>query len=512
MTQKSSTTDSPDSQSSPNPQSPAAAATFASLDPRTGDVIAEYPIADESAVAEAVDRARIAARWWDAQGFRGRREWLLEFKKAVARGATSLASVVSRETGKPYGDAFLEVMLAVEHLDWAAKNAKRVLKARRVPSGVASINQAASLEYRPLGVVGVIGPWNYPVYTPMGSISYALAAGNAVVFKPSELTPGVGKWLEETWNSIAPSQPVFQVVTGLGETGSALARTGVDKIAFTGSGPTARKVMAVCAESLTPLVAECGGKDAMIVAADADLDKAADFAAFGAFGNAGQTCAGVERIYVVESVHQEFLDRLTTLVSRAKPGGTDDSTYGPMTLPRQIDIVRSHIDDALAGGATAVMGGPDSVGDRIIEPVILTNVPETSRAVCEETFGPTVVVNKVRDLDEAVDRANGTNYGLGASIFTRDKAKGRELAARLCTGMVSVNSVLGFAGIPSLPFGGIGESGFGRIHGADGLREFSRPKSVTVERFRSPLKLMSLERPQRDLDLSARMLKLMHGR
>ncbi|MFD6896220.1 aldehyde dehydrogenase family protein [Rhodococcus sp. NPDC060086] len=505
MTQKSSTTD-PKTGSEPSTD------TFASLDPRSGDVIAEYPIADAAAVAEAVDRARIAARWWDAQGSRGRREWLLEFKKAVAQDATSLARLISRETGKPYGDAFLEVMLAIEHLDWAAKNAKKVLRARKVPSGIASFNQAAALEYKALGVIGVIGPWNYPVYTPMGSISYALAAGNAVVFKPSELTPGVGKWLEEKWNSIAPTQPVFQVVTGLGETGSALTRAGVDKIAFTGSGPTARKVMAVCAESLTPLVAECGGKDAMIVAADADIDKAVDFAAFGAFGNAGQTCAGVERIYVVESVYKEFLDKLTALVKRAKPGGSDESTYGPMTLPRQIDIVRSHIEDALASGGTAVVGGTESVGERIIEPVILTDVPETSSAVCEETFGPTVVVNKVRDLDEAIDRANGTAYGLGASIFIGNKAKGRELAERLRNGMVSVNSVLGFAGIPSLPFGGIGESGFGRIHGADGLREFSRPKSVTVERFSSPLKLMSLERPERDLNLSVKMLKFMHGR
>ncbi|MEE2030830.1 aldehyde dehydrogenase family protein [Rhodococcus chondri] len=497
------TTDAAGDQSSP---------TFASLDPRSGDVIAEYPVDGPAAVEEAVDRARIAARWWEAQGFRGRREWLLEFKKAIASDAASLANVVSRETGKPYGDAFLEVMLAVEHLNWAAHNAKKVLKPRKVPSGLASFNQAATLEYKPLGVVGAIGPWNYPVYTPMGSIAYALAAGNAVVFKPSELTPGVGKWLEGKWNSIAPSQPVFQVITGLGETGSALVRAGVDKVAFTGSGPTARKVMAACAETLTPLVAECGGKDAMIVAADADIDKAVEFAAFGAFGNAGQTCAGVERIYVVEPVYKQFLDKLAATVTRARPGGDKDSTYGPMTLPRQIDIVRSHVEDALANGGRAVLGGLESVHDRIVEPVILTDVPETSSAVCEETFGPTVVVNKVRDLDEAVEHANGTNYGLGASIFIGDKAKGRELAERLRNGMVSVNSVLGFAGIPSLPFGGIGESGFGRIHGADGLREFSRSKSVTVEKFSSPLKLMSLERPARDLKISALMLELMHGR
>ncbi|MFD3813203.1 aldehyde dehydrogenase family protein [Rhodococcus sp. NPDC058639] len=486
--------------------------TFASLDPRTGEVIAEYPIADAAEVAAAVDRARIASRWWEAQGFRGRREWLLEFKKAIASDATSLATVVSRETGKPYGDAFLEVLLAVEHLDWAARNAKKVLRPRRVPSGVASFNQAATLEYKPLGVVGAIGPWNYPVYTPMGSIAYSLAAGNAVVFKPSELTPGVGKWLEDKWNSISPSQPVFQVITGLGETGSALVRSGVDKVAFTGSGPTARKVMAACAESLTPLVAECGGKDAMIVAADADIDKAVEFAAFGAFGNAGQTCAGVERIYVVEPVYREFLDKLTATVSRAHPGGDADSTYGPMTLPRQVDVVRGHIEDALASGGKAVLGGLDSIQGLVIGPVILTDVPETSTAVCEETFGPTVVVNKVRDLDEAVDRANGTEYGLGASIFIGNKSKGRELAERLRNGMVSVNSVLGFAAIASLPFGGVGESGFGRIHGADGLREFSRTKSVTVERFSSPLKLMSLERPARDLRISELMLKYMHGR
>lgn len=488
------------------------AATFASLDPRNGDVIAEYPIDDRDAVGAAVERARIAARWWDAQGFRGRRKWLLEFKTAIASEAAALASVISKETGKPYGDSFLEVMLAVEHLNWAARNAQKVLKARKVPSGTASFNQAATLEYKPLGVIGVIGPWNYPVYTPMGSIAYSLAAGNAVVFKPSELTPGVGKWLEEKWNSIAPTQPVLQVVTGLGETGSFLVESGVDKVAFTGSGPTARKVMETCSKTLTPLVAECGGKDAMIVAADADLDAAAEFAAFGAFGNAGQTCAGVERIYVVESAYQQFLDKLTAIVKRARPGGTDESSYGPMTLPRQIDVIRGQIEDALAQGAEAVVGGIDSVGERFVQPVILTNVPETSSAVCEETFGPTVVVNKVADLDEAVERANGTEYGLGASIFIGNKAKGRELADRLRNGMVSVNSVLGFAGIPSLPFGGIGESGFGRIHGADGLREFSRPKSITVQKFSIPMKLMSLERPERDLKLAEKMLKFMHGK
>ncbi|QBJ96920.1 aldehyde dehydrogenase family protein [Rhodococcus sp. ABRD24] len=486
--------------------------TFASLDPRTGTALADYPVATAADVTAVVERARAAAQWWEAQGFRGRRGWLLEFKKAIASDAAGLATVVSAETGKPHDDALLEVMLAVEHLDWAARNARKVLETRRVRSGLVSINQAATLGYQPLGVVGVIGPWNYPVYTPMGSISYALAAGNAIVFKPSELTPGVGKWLEQKWHSLAPSQPVLQVITGLGATGAELCRAGVDKIAFTGSGPTARKVMAVCAETLTPLVAECGGKDAMLVAEDADLDQAVEFAAFGAFGNAGQTCAGVERIYVDESVYQLFMDKLTTAVSRIRPGSGNDSSYGPMTLPRQIGIVRNHIDDALSRGARAVVGGIGSVHERFVDPVILTEVPEESSAVREETFGPTVVVNKVRGLEEGVERANATSYGLGASVFTKNKSRGREIANRLRTGMVSVNSVLGFAAIPSLPFGGIGESGFGRIHGADGLREFSRPKAVTVQRFSAPLNLLTLERSARDMKISAWMLRSRHGR
>ncbi|WP_305093592.1 aldehyde dehydrogenase family protein [Prescottella sp. R16] len=488
------------------------ATTFPSRDPRTGTVLAEYPVASDADAAAAVARARSAARWWDAQGFRGRRDWLLEFKKAIASDADGLARVMSAETGKPHGDALLEIMLAVEHLDWAARNAKKILKPRRVPSGPVSANQSATLGYQPLGVVGVIGPWNYPVYTPMGSISYALAAGNAIVFKPSELTPGVGKWLADKWNDLAPSQPVLQVITGFGATGTALCRAGVDKIAFTGSGPTARKVMAVCAETLTPIVAECGGKDAMLVAEDADLDKAVEFAAFGAFGNAGQTCAGVERVYVAEPVYRQFLDKLTTAVEKIRAGGTDADTYGPMTLPRQVDVVRDHIADALDKGARAVIGGIGSVHERFVDPVILTDVPENSSAVREETFGPTVVVNKVRDLDEGVERANATSYGLGASVFTRDKARGRAIADRLRTGMVSVNSVLGFAGVPSLPFGGVGESGFGRIHGADGLREFSRAKAVTVQRFSAPLNLLTLERSARDMRISAWMLRARHGR
>lgn len=285
-----------------------------SLDPRTGAVLAKYPVADASEIRATVARARSAARWWEAQGYEGRKNWLLEYKTVIARGAADLAAVITAETGKPDADALLEVMMGVEHIDWAARNAAKTLKQRRVRAGSIAVDQRAYVGYRPYGVVGVIGPWNYPMYTPMGSIAYSLAAGNTVVFKPSELTPGVGVWLADAWMSLAAPHPVFHTVIGDGASGEALCDSGVDKIAFTGSTATAKKVMATCARTLTPLVAECGGKDAMIVDADADISAAVEFAAFGAMGNAGQTCAGVERVYVAAPAYDRFVAELTTAV------------------------------------------------------------------------------------------------------------------------------------------------------------------------------------------------------
>ncbi len=468
-----------------------------------------YPMTD---VESAVAQARAAAAWWSALPFPERRNRLLSWKRHLAAHCDDLAAVIRAETGKPHGDALLEIMLAVEHLDWAARNAGRVLRRRRVRSGLLAADHGAALEYRPVGVVGAIGPWNYPVYTPLGSISYALAAGNAVVFKPSEHTPKTGLWLAEAWSISVPEQPVLQVVTGAGETGAALCRSGVDKIAFTGSAATARKVMAACAETLTPLVVEGGGKDAMIVAADANLDSAAEAAAFGGFGNAGQTCAGVERIYVERAVYPAFLARLQAIAERLRPGDQDLSPYGRMTTPEQPEIVRGHVADAVARGGRAVVGGVESVRPPFISPVVLAEVPEDSTAVTEETFGPSVVVNPVDSLDQAVELANASRYGLAASVFSGDRRKALGVTRRLRAGAASVNSVLGFAAIPALPFGGLGDSGFGRIHGADGLREFSRAHSVAWRRFPAPMALMAFDREPAVLARAVRLFKLRHAR
>ena len=428
----------------------------------------------------------------------------------VTRRIAQLADLSHRETGKPHSDATLEAALALDHIAWAAKNAKKVLGRHKVSSGLVMANQAATVEYKPLGVVGVIGPWNYPVFTPLGSITYALAAGNAVVFKPSELTPGVGGWLAATFAEVVPDHPVFQVVTGLGETGAALCRAGVDKVAFTGSTATGKKVMAACAETLTPVVIEAGGKDAVLVDEDADLDAAADATLWGACANAGQTCTGVERVYVHDRVYDEFLSRLLDKARDLRADDSPDTKIGPITMPGQLGMIRSHIDDALARGGRAVLGGPEAVGERYVQPTILVDVPEDSSAVQEETFGPTMTVTRVADMDEAIAKTNATRYGLGSTVFA--KARGMELAERIRSGMTSVNGVITFAAIPSLPFGGVGDSGFGRIHGPDGLREFTYAKSIARQRFKPLLALTSFGRTAKNDQQLTQMITMMHGR
>jgi len=485
--------------------------TFDSLDPSNGQVLASYPVQSAEEVRAAVARAREAAAWWQAQRWDGRRTHLKAWKGVIARRIHELADLVHRENGKPHADAILEITLTIDHLDWASKKAPKVLGPRRVPSGLLAANQAATLEYQPLGVVGVIGPWNYPVFTPMGSIAYALAAGNAVVFKPSEYTPGVGRWLEHAWAMAVPDRPdVLQVVTGLGPTGAALCHAGVDKIAFTGSAATGKKVMAACAEHLTPVLMECGGKDAMIVDDDADVAKAVDAALWGGMSNAGQTCIGIERVYATDTVYDAFVQQLTEKARTVRPGSDAEASYGPITMPSQVEVIRRHIADALSRGGRALTGG--GIDGDYVEPTVLVDVPEDSQAVQEETFGPTITVTRVRDAEQALTLTNETSYGLAGSVFTKNAKRGVELARRMRSGMTSVNSVIAFASVPSLPFGGVGDSGFGRIHGEDGLKEFTRAKAITRERFGLPTPLTTFARKPELTDQVAKLMGMVHGR
>ncbi|HLT09199.1 MAG TPA: aldehyde dehydrogenase family protein [Micromonosporaceae bacterium] len=481
-----------------------------STSPATGAEVGRFPVADAQAAREAVERARTAAEWWRRLGFDGRRERLLRWRTLMTRRMDEYLDLVHAENGKSRSDGLIEFILAIDHVAWSARNAKRVLRSRRVRSHVLLPEFAGRVEYQPYGVVGVIGPWNYPILTPMGSITYALAAGNAVVFKPSEYTPAVGNWYVERFAEVVPEQPVLQAIFGAGETGAHLVRSGVDKVAFTGSPRVGRAIMAACAETLTPVLIEGGGKDAMIVDADADVDAAAEAAVFGAMTNAGQACVSIERAYVAAPVYDEFVRRVVDRASRLKVGTEESADIGPITMPGQIDIIRRHIDDALSRGARAVLGGPEAVQPPLVMPTVLVDVPEDAAAVREETFGPTLTITRVADGEEALARVNASKYGLGGSVFGR--ARATSLARRMRAGMVSVNGALTFAGFPALPFGGVGESGFGRIHGDDGLREFARPKAIAKRRGPSLIPLASYDRKPRHIRMAERALRLLHGR
>ncbi|HET9621976.1 MAG TPA: aldehyde dehydrogenase family protein [Kofleriaceae bacterium] len=479
---------------------------LSSYNPATREVVGTVPIHSAADVDAAVARARVASERWGALSFAARREELTAFRKALVAHTDEIADLLHRENGKPEIEALTEVLMALSHVLHAAVCAESALAPRKVSAGVLA-NFRATISYHPLGVVGVIGPWNYPLFTPMGSIAYALAAGNAVVWKPSELTPLIAVKIAEIAAQAIAVPDVLQVVTGAGATGAALARAAVDKIAFTGSAATGRRVMIAAAERLTPVLLELGGKDPMIVAEDADLGKAAEACVYGALTNAGQACISVERVYVADAVHDRFVDEVVKQVRALRVGG-DDGELGAMTSPAQVAIVKDHLDDAVAKGAKVHTGGPDAISGAYIQPTVLTNVDHKMKVMSDETFGPVIPIQRVASVDEAIRLANDSRYGLGSSVFGK---RARELADRLRAGMTSVNSVMGFAGIPSLPFGGVGDSGFGRIHGDEGIREFTRVKSTAEQVVALPINMMSFRQPKDAPSLLRTMIKQLYG-
>ena len=489
---------------------PSKVATFDSLNPVNSHVIASHQVTDEAGVQAAVAAAGAATSQWQEIGFSGRKKVLLKWSTYLMENVDELAELVSLETGKPTSDAKLEAALAAGHIAWAARHAESVMRTSYRSPGLLMANMSATVERSPVGVVGVIGPWNYPVFTPLGSIAYALAAGNTVVFKPSEYTPGVGEFLARSFLDATLTPDVFICVTGLGETGKYLCESGLDKLAFTGSTRTAKIVAATCAAHMTPVVLECGGKDPVIVAHDADIARAADATVWSAFSNAGQTCIGAERVYVDARVADKFIEKVLEIAQNIKPGAPGIGKYGPTTMPKQIPIIQSHIDDAIARGATVLMGGSESVKAPFVEPVIFCDVPEDSIAMTEETFGPTIAINRVQTMAEAIKLSNATRYGLGASVWS--KRRGKQIASQLHTGMVAINSAISFAAVDSVPFGGVKDSGYGRIHGPEGILEFTYPRTVVRARFQLPIAFTSFRRSPRSDKLIVAVTKLLRGR
>ncbi|MGB7240271.1 MAG: aldehyde dehydrogenase family protein [Rhodococcus sp. (in: high G+C Gram-positive bacteria)] len=487
--------------------------TFDSVSPIDDGLVASFAVDGAEIVARVVSDARNAQSAWSSLPPRSRAHHLRAWRHEIWSRRDEFVDLLHRENGKPAEDALLEIVLTLEHIGWAERHAPRLLRSRRVNPGLLLANYSARVERVALGVVGVIGPWNYPLYAPNSAISAALAAGNCVVFKPSEYTPAIGARYVQAFHDANPGLPtgVLSLVTGFGDTGAALCRAGVDKIAFTGSTSTGSKIMATCAETLTPVVLECGGKDPVIVAGDADVAAAAEAVAWGAFTNGGQTCVGVERVYVERGIAEHFTAALVAHARSIQPGGDASATYGPMTMPAQIEIVRRHLAAADAAGGRALIGGLSSIGERYVGPTVLVDTPESCSAVREETFGPTVTVREVDSIDEAIELSNDHRYALGASVFSRKQ--GKEIAAQLVCGQVTVNSVIAFAGMGSVPMGGVGASGFGRVHGDEGFAEFCRTHSRVTKLFDIPgFELVTLRRRRWVMPLIDRLLGLRHRR
>jgi len=465
-----------------------AARQFAVENPATGAVIAHCPDLGPEDVAAMARRGREVQPAWEALGFEGRARILKRMQKWVITHQEEIIAVIRSETGKTYEDALIaEISYGAAAFGFWATNAEKYLADEKVKSSAVLVKgKKLLLRYRPLGLVGVIGPWNYPLTNSFGDCIPALAAGNSVILKPSEITPLTSLKLAEGLKECGIPDGVFQVATGQGATGAALVDQ-VDMIMFTGSTATGKKVMAKAAETLTPVSLELGGKDPMIVLADADVERAANTALYYGMLNGGQTCISVERVYVEEPVYDQFVAKVTEKARALRQGDGPSGSVdvGSMTFPPQVDIVERHVEDAKAKGARVLVGGSrgEHDGGYWYEPTVLVDVDHTMAAMTEETFGPTLPIMKVRDEEEAIRLANDSPYGLGASVFGKDLKHAEAVARRVEAGAVCVNDALVNYSALELPMGGAKASGLGSRHGAGGIRKYCQQQAILVTRF-----------------------------
>jgi len=450
-------------------------------------VVGQVPDMSAQEVAAAAEALRQEQVEWEAIGFAGRRRWLRLFRDWLLDNQDRLHHLVREETGKSWGDLSMgEVAVAVDVLNYYADHGEAFLKSRSPrPHSAAMLTKRLVVERRPYPLIGVITPWNAQIANAMLDIPAALMAGCAVLSKPSEETPLTWVEVVRGWREEIGAPKVLGCVTGAGATGAAVVDN-VDLIQFTGSTATGRKIAARAGERLISTSLELGGKDATIVCADADLERAVGAVVWGAMHNAGQICVSVERVYVEAPIHEEFVNRVVALVSQLRVGmdrpkefATD---YGAMLTATQLGIVQSHVQDARDKGATIKTGGRRAPEGSFYEPTVLTEVDHTMSCMREETFGPTLPIMKVDSIDEAVRLANDSPYGLSGSVWTRNERKGRTIARRLNVGSVNVNNVLTNVFQLPVPMGGWGDSGIGSRNGPEGILRYTRPQSVISER------------------------------
>ena len=444
--------------------------------PVTLERIGDFACATAEDVQAAVMRARNAQSEWAQRSFDERAAVLWRLVDQFVERQDVIADLVVKETGKPRNEAItMEVMAPCMQISHYAKHAARYLKTkRRRASGLMRFSKKVSLVYQPLGVVGLITPWNGPVALAANPLAQALMAGNAVVHKPSEVTPLSALLLAELTQAAGFPADLYQVIQGDGETGAALLEAGVDKVSFTGSVATGRKVGEACGRNLTPCTLELGGKDAMIVCSDADLDRAADGAVRGSFFNSGHYCCGTERVYVPESIYEPFVEKVVAQTSALRQSDSGEGDVGAVFWDKQMDIIESHMADAKAKGAKVLVGGERnrSLSGYFFPPTVVVDVDHEMDLMRDETFGPVIAIQKVKDDEEALALANDSDYGLSGNLWTRDLDRGAKLAERIATGSVSINDIAVTYGIPEAPFGGVKASGVGQVNGEAGIRGY----------------------------------------
>jgi len=397
-------------------------------------------------------------------------------------------------------------------MQFYAKRAGRILADRTLPLHLLK-SKKLKIAYRPLGVVGIITPWNFPFVLSLNPTVQALMAGNCVVLKPSEITPFSGRLVADLLDAAGLPEGVFNLTLGDGQTGAALVQSGVDKISFTGSARTGRVVAETCGRNLVRCTLELGGKDPMVVCEDADLERAARGAVFGAFCNSGQVCTSTERVYVVDEVADEFTRRVVDETSKLRQGCEGEFDIGSLTWAPQLDVIEEHLQDAVAKGARVLAGGrrnPDQKG-LFFEPTVLVDVDHEMTVMRDETFGPVLPIMRVRDEDEALRLANDTRYGLNANVWTRDKRRGTELARAINAGSVVVNDCMLTYGVAESPFGGLKESGIGQVNGEIGLKSYCHAQSILIDRFGGKSEVFWYPHSTRKLNLLKRVMRFLWG-
>ncbi len=455
-----------------------------SYNPATGAEVGRVAQSSPDEVNAAVKRGRAAFQTWKNTSFAERKAVVMKAREVILAETDAIARLISDESGKPVAEALsMEIAPVLDLMQYFARKTEKLLKPAKINIGLyALLGRSSRIAYHPLGVVGIIPAWNYPFSIPLGEAVIALMAGNTVVIKPSELTPLIGLKIGEIFEKAGLPDGCVSVVSGAGATGAALVESNPDKIIFIGSVSTGKKIAAAAAKNLTSVVLELGGKDPMIVFADANLELASSAAVWGAFCNSGQSCSSVERLYVEESVAAELTRRIVEKTKQIQQGTGDKETtsIGSMSSERQIAIIEDHVEDFRAAGAKIEIGGrrnPELEG-LFYEPTVITNANNDMRAMQEETFGPTLPIATFSTEDEAIRLANDSEFGLTASVWTRDSARGQRVARQIEAGSVCVNEVLYTHGIGQTPWGGFKNSGRGRTHGREGLMELVQPQHI----------------------------------